>query len=90
MKVNLLPTLFAAVGVPLTFGLGIWQVQRHLQKMDAHQVVAERIEMPRLSNADLSAAETAFTACMQKSGGLECFEKCEPGNEKTSAGFFPD
>ena len=53
MKINLLPTLFAVVGVPLTFGLGIWQVQRHIQKMEAHRIVAERIDLPVLSNADL-------------------------------------
>ncbi|MCH2119345.1 MAG: SURF1 family protein, partial [Pirellulales bacterium] len=53
MKIKLLPTLFALVGVPVTFGLGIWQVQRHLEKMAAHEIVSTRMEEPLLTGEAL-------------------------------------
>ncbi len=53
MKKGILPLFFAGFGVPLTFGLGVWQVQRHMVKMDAHELVHERISAPKLSNEAL-------------------------------------
>lgn len=56
MKFKILPTVVALVGVPLTFGLGVWQVNRHQQKMDAHVIVTARLAEPELSNTDLDSA----------------------------------
>ena len=57
MKLRILPTVVALIGVPLTFSLGVWQVQRHQQKMSAHEIVSERIQATPVDHTALATPD---------------------------------
>jgi len=56
-RFKVVPTAAALIFTPLTFGLGVWQVDRHFQKMGAHHHVAEQVILSPLKNVDFKSIE---------------------------------